>query len=149
MEVLSFAITSLGVPLGAHMPCQKLAWIFGTPRSSSVGTSGAAHHCFGESTAPSNDPYRRVCDQRDRLQVVDDIVWKIHGQSVEHVGLRVANTQGVTVGRGTNDTPNGNATACTTDILANHSLTKRNLHSLSYNTRSCRLARLSGTAPLS
>src|SRR5882757_1677351 len=41
---LSLSMISLGVPLGAHRPCQKEKYIAWKPSSSTVGTSGAANH---------------------------------------------------------------------------------------------------------
>jgi hypothetical protein len=56
---LSLAMTGLGVPLGAHIPCQNGKCRPGVPASSTVGTSGAGKkRCLAMTAKTLNLPAR-------------------------------------------------------------------------------------------
>jgi len=59
MAASSLAMMSFGVPFGAHKPCQNEAYSPGTPASSMVGTSGAAHQrSFARTAKALSCPWR-------------------------------------------------------------------------------------------
>ena len=59
----------------------------------------------------SHHPYWRVSQQRNRLEIVQDVVRKVHGCAEHDVRIPMPDADGVAIGRCACDPPNANAAA--------------------------------------
>src|SRR5215471_6234715 len=75
--------------------------------------------------------YRLLChEQRDRLEILHDVVLKGIGSGVPDVSVPNAEDQSIPVGRGAGDSTGTDAAVRATDILDDNGLTKRSPHAL-------------------
>ena len=77
-----------------------------------------------------HEQQRSIREQRDRLEILHDVVLKGIGSGVPDVSVPNAEDQSIPVGRGAGDSTGTDAAVRATDILDDNGLTERSPHAL-------------------